>query len=174
MFNLKNFIREVPDWPQRGVNFKDITTILENPVVFKQVVDELIKPFKTNPIDKIAVIDARGFIFGAVIAYNLGVGISLIHKKGKLPFKTISQEYQKEYGVDILTMHEDTIKKGEKVLLVDDLLATGGTIEASTKMIESLGGEIIGISVVVNLPFLGGSEKLKQKYFLNHLIEYSN
>jgi adenine phosphoribosyltransferase len=169
--NLKEKIREVQDWPIAGVNFKDITTLLEDPEIFKYVVDEMTKPYLNQQIDKIVVIDARGFLFGTVMAYKLGCGVSLVRKKGKLPYKTIEASYQKEYGPDTLIMHEDTIKKGEKVAIVDDLLATGGTMETTVKMVEQLGGNILGISVVVDLPFLGGNKKV-ENYNIHYLVSY--
>ena len=169
--DIKPFIREVPDWPIKGVNFKDITTLLLDHKLLKYVVDEMIKPFNDMKIDKIVAIDARGFLLATPIAYNIGCGVSLVRKEGKLPYKTIQESYQKEYGVDVLTMHEDSIQKGEKVLVVDDLLATGGTVEATIKMIERLGGIVIGASFIVDLPFLGGSAKLS-KYKLNCLVSY--
>jgi len=171
VMDLKPYIREVPDWPIKGVNFKDITTLLQDYNLLKYVVDEMIEPFKEVKIDKIVAIDARGFLFATPIAYKIGCGVSLVRKEGKLPYKTIKESYEKEYGLDVLAMHEDTIKKGEKVLVVDDLLATGGTIEATIKMIERLGGEVVGASFVVDLPFLGGREKLA-KYNLNCLVTY--
>ena len=169
--DLKQFIREVPDWPIKGVSFKDITTLLQDYKLFRYVVDEMIEPFKDEKIDKIVAIDARGFLFATPIAYKIGCGVSLVRKEGKLPYKTIQENYQKEYGIDVLAMHEDAIKKGEKALIVDDLLATGGTVEAAIKMIERLGGEVVGASFVMDLPFLGGSEKLS-KYKLNWLVSY--
>lgn len=169
--NIKKYIREIPDWPVKGVNFKDITTLLQNPKVFKYTIDEMCKPFLNQKIDKIVAIDARGFLLAAPMAYKMNCGVSLVRKKGKLPYKIIEKEYQKEYGVDVLTMHQDAIKKGEKVLIVDDLLATGGTIAATVEMVEKLGGEVAGMSFVINLPFLGGSEKLKN-YNLKYLISY--
>lgn len=169
--DLKPYIREVPDWPKKGIIFYDITTLLEDHAILKYVVDAMAEPFRGERIDKIVAIDARGFLLGASIAYNIGCGLSLVRKEGKLPYKTIKESYEKEYGLDVLTMHEDTIKKGEKVLVVDDLLATGGTLEATVKMIERLGGEVAGISYIVDLPFLGGSEKLS-KYKLNSLVSY--
>ncbi|MFA6536840.1 MAG: adenine phosphoribosyltransferase [Patescibacteria group bacterium] len=171
--NLKEFIREVPNWPKEGINFKDITTILENPTAFKFTIDEMTKPFLNDGINKIVVIDARGFLLGSVMAYNLKLGISLVRKKGKLPYKTIEENYEKEYGFDVLTMHEDTIKLNEKVLIVDDLLATGGTLEATVKMIEKMGGIVAGISVIVDLPFCGGRKKL-EKYKINSLVDYEH
>lgn len=171
MMDIKPFIREVPDWPIKGVSFKDITTLLQDPKLLKYVVDAMAKPFKDKKIDKIVAIDARGFLLATPIAYNFGCGVSLVRKEGKLPYKTIKESYAKEYGVDTLCMHEDTIKKGEKVLIVDDLCATGGTVDAAIKMIERLGGEIVGCSFIVDLPFLGGSGKLSN-YKLNWLVSY--
>ncbi len=169
--DLKPYIREVPDWPKEGIIFYDITTLLEDHKILKYIVDAMAQPFKDEKIDKIVAIDARGFLLGAAIAYNIGCGVSLVRKEGKLPYKTIKESYEKEYGLDTLTMHEDTIKKGERVLVVDDLLATGGTLEATVKMIERLGGEIAGISYIVDLPFLGGSERMS-KYKLSWLVSY--
>jgi adenine phosphoribosyltransferase len=169
--DLKKYIREVPNWPIEGVNYKDITTLLQNPKVFKYTVDEMCRPFEKQKIDKIVAIDARGFLLASPMAYKMNCGVSMVRKKGKLPCKTIEKQYQKEYGVDILTMHEDAIKKGEKVLIVDDLLATGGTIAATVEMVEELGGKIIGMSFIIDLPFLGGSKKLA-KYNLKYLISY--
>lgn len=171
--NLKKKIREIQDWPIRGVNFKDITTLLQDRKVFKYVIDEMVESYKASKIDKIVAIDARGFLLASPIAYKLGCGVSLVRKKGKLPYKTIEEKYTKEYGPDLLTIHEDTIKKGDRVLIIDDLLATGGTMEATVKLVERLGGIIIGISFIINLPFLKGSKKLK-KYKLNWLISYDS
>jgi adenine phosphoribosyltransferase len=169
--NLKSKIREVPNWPIKGVNFKDITTLLQDKKVFGFVIDELAKPFKNKKIDKVVVIDARGFLLGTPIAYKLNSGVCLVRKKGKLPYKTISATYQKEYGRDTITIHKDTIKRDEKVLIVDDLLATGGTLGATVKLVEKLGGKIVGILFIIDLPFLGGSQKFK-KYNLHYLVSY--
>ena len=169
--DIKSKIREVPDWPIAGVNFKDITTLLEDGETFRYVIDKMIEPFKNEKIDKIVVLDARGFLLGTPMAYNLGVGVCLVRKKGKLPYKTVETSYMKEYGPDTVTMHEDTIKPGEKILIVDDLLATGGTLGASIELVEKLGGDIIGVSLIVDLPFLGGREKF-EKYNLKHLVSY--
>lgn len=169
--DLKSHIREIPNWPIKGVNFKDITTLLQNPKTHKYVIDQLTKPYLGQKIDKVVAIDARGFLLATPIAYKINAGICLVRKNGKLPFKTIEATYQKEYGPDTLTMHKDTISSGEKVIIVDDLLATGGTMMATVKMVEKLGGEIKGISFIVDLPFLGGSKKLK-KYKLNWLVSY--
>lgn len=169
--DLKPFIREVPDWPIKGILFYDITTLLQDAKLLKYVVDAMAEPFSDTKIDKIVAIDARGFLLATPIAYNRGCGVSLVRKEGKLPYKCIKESYAKEYGLDTLTMHEDTIQKGEKVLIVDDLLATGGTLEAAVKMVERLGGEVAGISLIVDLPFLGGSEKFS-KYKLKWLVSY--
>lgn len=169
--DLKAKIREIPDWPKKGVSFKDITTLLQDGKTFKYVIDKLIEPFLGERIDKVVAIDARGFLVASPIAYKIDCGVCLVRKKGKLPYKTLEENYEKEYGPDILAIHKDTIKKSEKILIVDDLLATGGTIMAAAKLVEKLGGEIIGISCIIDLPFLGGSKKLK-KYKLNCLVSY--
>ena len=170
--DLKKHIREIPDWPQKGVNFKDITTLLEDKEIFKYVIDEMCKPYKNRKIDKIVGIDARGFLLASAMAYKLDAGVSVVRKKGKLPYKTVARDYTLEYASETIEMHEDTIKPGEKVLIVDDLVATGGTLAATSELVEEMGGEIMGISFIVDLPFLGGSKKLK-KYKLNYLVSYS-
>lgn len=169
--NLKTHIREIPDWPIKGVLFKDITTLLQEPKVFRYVIDSMVRPFLRKRVDKVVAIDARGFLLAGPIAYKLNSGLCLVRKKGKLPYKTISESYQKEYGPDVLTIHKDAIKKGDRVLIVDDLLATGGTMEATIKLVERLGGKIVGISFIIDLPFLDGSKKLS-KYRLNFLATY--
>lgn len=169
--DLKSKIREIPDWPKKGVSFKDITTLLQEGETFKYVIDKLIEPFLKERIDKVIAIDARGFLLASPIAYRIGSAVCLVRKKGKLPYRVIEEIYEKEYGFDVLTIHKDTIKSGEKVLIVDDLLATGGTIAATIRLVERLGGEIVGISCIIDLPFLGGSKKL-EKYKLNCLVSY--
>jgi len=171
--NIKSHIREIPDWPIKGVNFKDITTLLQNPKIFRRVIDGLIEPFADTKIDKIVAVDARGFLLATPIAYKIGCGVCLVRKKGKLPYRTIEETYEKEYGPDTLTMHEDTIKKGERVLIVDDLLATGGTVAATIRLVERLGGKIVGCSFIIDLPFLGGHKKL-EKYHLHFLTSYDS
>jgi len=171
--DLKKYIREIPDWPIKGVNFKDITTLLENKKTLKYVIDKLAKPFLKEKIDKIVSIDARGFLLATPIAYKLKTGVCLVRKKGKLPYKTVKASYQKEYGPDTLTMHKDTIKPGERVLIVDDLIATGGTMEATVKLVKKLRGKISGIAFIIDLPFLGGSKKFG-KYKLHYLISYES
>ncbi|MEK7512358.1 MAG: adenine phosphoribosyltransferase [Patescibacteria group bacterium] len=169
--NLKSKIREVPDWPIKGVNFKDITTLLEDAETFKYVIDEMVRPFAGEKIDKVVVLDARGFLLGTPIDYNIGAGVCLVRKKGKLPYKTIEATYKKEYGPDTVAMHEDTIRPGERILIVDDLLATGGTLGAAVELVEKLNGQIVGISLIVDLPFLGGSSRFKE-YNLRYLVSY--
>ncbi|MCL4384232.1 adenine phosphoribosyltransferase [Patescibacteria group bacterium] len=171
--DIRSHIREVPDWPTPGVSFKDITTLLEDPKIFREVIDKLTQPFESKKIDKVVAIDARGFLLATPIAYKIGSGVCLVRKKGKLPYKTIEESYQKEYGPDTLTMHEDTVKSGERVLIVDDVLATGGTMAATIRMVERLGGKVVGMSFIVNLPFLGGEQKLSQ-YPIHYLVAYNH
>ena len=136
--DFKKYIREISDWPKPGINFYDITTLLENKEIFKNVIDCLCAPYKNQTMDKVVGIDARGFLLAGAIAYQLGAGISVIRKKGKLPYKTIRQEFITEYSKDAFEVHEDAIEKGNKVLIVDDLLATGGTAKAAVDLVENL------------------------------------
>jgi len=159
--DLKSKIRTVPHWPVEGVMFRDITTLLQDGAAFKQACDELYNRYKKIKIDVVVGIESRGFIFGAVLAYLLGVGFVPIRKPGKLPHKTVEEEYEKEYGKDKIIMHADAIKKGDKVLLVDDLIATGGTCAAAIRLIEKLGGELVECAFLIDLPDLKGKEKLK-------------
>jgi adenine phosphoribosyltransferase len=159
--NLKDVIRTVPNWPIEGVMFRDITTLLMDPVASKMAYNKFYNRYKDMEIDKIAAIDARGFIFGSVLAFQLDVGLVPIRKKGKLPYETISAAYTLEYGENIIEMHEDAIEKGDKVVIVDDLIATGGTITAATQLVEQLGGEVIECAFVVELPDLKGRERIK-------------
>ena len=161
MDRIKDSIRTIPDWPILGVMFRDITTLLLNPDVFRQTCDMLYDRYKNSNIDKVVSIDARGFIFGAVLAYKLGVGVVLVRKKGKLPPETIEKEYSLEYGTNVLEISKHALMKGEKVVIVDDLLATGGTVAATAALVESLGAEIIECAFIVELPELKGREKLK-------------
>lgn len=173
-FNFKDYIREVPDWPKRGVNFKDITTLLENKDVYRELIDKICEPYLGKKIDKIVGIDARGFLLAGAMAYKIQSGVSVVRKKGKLPYKTKSRDYDLEYASATIEMHEDTIKPGEKVVIVDDLVATGGTILATVELVKELGGEIEGISAVVDLPFLGGSEKIKKESNFDCLVSYES
>jgi adenine phosphoribosyltransferase len=169
--NIKDRIRTVPHWPIEGVMFRDITTLLQDPEAFRKTCDILYKRYKKLKIDKIVAIDARGFIFGAVLAYKLNIGFVPVRKAGKLPHKTISESYTLEYGESVVEMHKDSIEKGEKILVVDDLIATGGTISAATKLVERLEGEIVECVFVVELPELKGREMIK-KYKIFTLTEF--
>jgi len=169
--DLKDKIRTVPHWPIEGVMFRDITTLLEDPEAFRHSCDLLYERYKDMEIDKVVAIDARGFIFGAVLAYKLNVGFVPVRKAGKLPYKTISESYTLEYGKNVVEMHKDAIEKGEKVLMVDDLIATGGTISAATKLVEKLEGEIVECVFIVELPDLKGREKIKN-YKMFTLTEF--
>ncbi len=157
---LKAAIRDVPDFPKQGIIFKDITPILNDPALFKAAVGIFVERLKGKKVNKIAAIDARGFLFGGAIADRLGVGIVPIRKKGKLPYKTFEQTYDLEYGSATVTIHQDAFKKGDKVALIDDLLATGGTAAASAKLIEQAGGKVVEIDFLIELAFLHGREKL--------------
>ena len=159
--DLQKYIRNVPDFPKKGIVFRDITTLLQDPVVFRDTIDFICDRYKHGKIDKIIAIESRGFIFGSVLAYKLGCGFVPVRKPNKLPGVKIRQEYQLEYGVDALEIHTDAVSKGERVLIVDDLLATGGTGTATCKLVESLGGEIVGLFFLIELLFLHGREKLK-------------
>lgn len=169
--NIKNKIRTVPHWPIEGVMFRDITTLLQDPEAFRETCDMLYERYKEVEIDKIVAIDARGFIFGAVLAYKLNIGFVPVRKAGKLPYNTISESYTLEYGENVVEMHKDAIEKDEKILVVDDLIATGGTISAATKLVERLGGEIVECVFIVELPDLKGREKIK-KYKIFTLTEF--
>jgi adenine phosphoribosyltransferase len=159
---IKSKIRTVPNYPKHGIMFRDITTLLNDPMGFKLTIDQLIARYKPMKIDKIAAIESRGFILGAPLAYFLNIGFVPIRKKGKLPAETIGQDYDLEYGKDRIEIHVDAISKGEKVLLVDDLIATGGTAEAATKLISLVGGEVEECCFVIDLPDLGGSKRLEK------------
>jgi adenine phosphoribosyltransferase len=169
--DLKDKIRNVPDFPIPGIQFKDITTLLKDGEAFRQSIDELYMRFANQKIDKIAAIESRGFILGSALAYKLGVGLIPIRKPGKLPAEKIAEEYTLEYGTDRMEMHVDAIQEGEHVLLVDDLLATGGTASASCRLVERLGGNVIGLGFLIELSFLNGREKLSQ-YNIQSLIIY--
>ncbi|MEM9030341.1 MAG: adenine phosphoribosyltransferase [Pseudomonadota bacterium] len=160
MEHLKSLIRTIPDYPKPGIMFRDVTTLFRDPEGFELAVIAMARPFRTLHVDAVAGIEARGFILGGAIADRLGCGFVPIRKKGKLPWKTIGQEYTLEYGVDAIEIHEDAIKTGERILIVDDLVATGGTAEAAIKLVRSTGGEIVGATFVIDLPDLGGMRKL--------------
>lgn len=159
--DLKSMIRTVPDFPKKGIMFRDITTILQNKEGFAYVIDKFYERYKDKDIDVVVGIESRGFIFGATLAYRLGVSFVPVRKAGKLPYQTMKQEYSLEYGTAAIEIHEDAIKKGQNVLIVDDLIATGGTALAATKLVELLGGKVIELAFVVDLPELKGKEQLK-------------
>lgn len=169
--DLKEAIRDIPDFPKKGIIFKDVTTLLAQGDLFHKAIDILTDIYKNDKIQKVAVIESRGFIFGAPVAYKLGAGLVPIRKKGKLPYKTISATYSLEYGTDTLEMHEDAIKSGENVLLLDDLLATGGTAKAALEMIKKTGAKIRGAAFLIELGFLDGRKYLKD-YDIQTLIKY--
>ncbi|MGE0072109.1 MAG: adenine phosphoribosyltransferase [Thiomonas sp.] len=160
---LRQHIRTVPDWPQPGVQFRDITPLLQNPRVFRVLIDQFVHRYMAPDLrpDVVAGIDARGFILGAVVAYELGVGFVPIRKKGKLPFTTVTEEYELEYGNATVEMHTDAVGPGDTVLLIDDLIATGGTMMAGKRLIEKLGGAVVEGAAIVDLPELGGSKLLR-------------
>jgi adenine phosphoribosyltransferase len=168
--DLKLKIREIPNFPTPGISFKDITPALEDKDSFRAIIDGLVEFFKNEKIDKVVGIDARGFLLSSAVAYRLNAGMVIVRKKGKLPFETIIREHSLEYGTGTLEIHIDAIKKGERVLIIDDVLATGGTADAAVKLSEELGGVIVGLGFLLELP-LGGREKLSQ-YKIEALIRY--
>ena len=157
----KSLVRTIPDYPEKGVMFRDITTLLMDPAGFRKAVDELVQPYAGRRIDKVAGIEARGFILGGAVAHQLSTGFVPMRKKGKLPWATIGQDYALEYGVDRLEIHTDAIAQGDQVLVIDDLIATGGTAEAAIRLVEAAGGVVVGCSFVIELPDLGGRGRLK-------------
>ena len=161
MKTVKDYIRTIPDFPHAGIMFRDVTTLFDDPDGFQLAIKQLVAPYLGQKIDKVAGLEARGFILGGAVAYHLGCGFVPIRKQGKLPGSVISQEYTLEYGQAVLELHEDAIEAGETVLVVDDLLATGGTAEAGVKLIERLGGDVTACAFVIDLPELGGSKKLQ-------------
>ncbi|CUA80983.1 MULTISPECIES: adenine phosphoribosyltransferase [Anoxybacillus] len=159
--DLKQYVTIVPDFPKPGIQFKDITTIMDKGEVYKYATDQIVNYAREKKIDVVVGPEARGFIIGCPVAYALGVGFVPVRKEGKLPREVIRVEYGLEYGKDVLTMHKDAIKPGQRVLITDDLLATGGTIEATIKLVEQLGGVVAGIAFLIELTYLEGREKLK-------------
>ncbi|WP_391481486.1 adenine phosphoribosyltransferase [Nereida sp. NH-UV-3] len=158
---VRDYIRTIPDFPHEGIMFRDVTTLFADPRGFRIAIDQLLHPYAGTDIDRIVGLEARGFILGGAIAHQLSVGFVPIRKKGKLPGKTLSQDYTLEYGEATMEIHDDAIQPGEKVLVVDDLLATGGTAEAGIKLLEKLGAEIVGCAFVIDLPDLGGRAKFE-------------
>jgi adenine phosphoribosyltransferase len=171
MDDLKKYIRNIPDFPKKGILFRDITTLIGNKEKFKEVIDSLAERYSGKKIDAVIAIESRGFIFGAALAYKLGAGFVLVRKKGKLPYKTIQAAYSLEYGEDTLEMHQDAITPGARVLLIDDLLATGGTMDAVTGLVKKLKGEIAEIAFIIELKDLKGRSKLKD-FQVYSMIQY--
>ncbi|MCC8180229.1 MAG: adenine phosphoribosyltransferase [Planctomycetes bacterium] len=167
--DIAAYVRSIPDFPKKGVVFKDITTVLDNPQAFRYCVDWLAERFGDSGARKVCAAEARGFTFAAALAYKLDWGMVPIRKPGKLPWNTISQSYELEYGEAVLHIHEDAVKPGEKVLLVDDLLGTGGTADAMVKLVERLGAEVVGLGFIIELDFLKGRDMLK-KYRVESLL----
>ncbi len=159
--SVKDYIRTIVDFPHEGIMFRDVTTLFADPRGFRMAIDQMLHPYAGEPIDKVVGLEARGFILGGAIAHQLSLGFVPIRKKGKLPGATISEGYTLEYGEAVVEVHDDAIAPGERVLVVDDLLATGGTAAAGIKLIERLGGEIVGCAFVIDLPELGGRKKLE-------------
>jgi adenine phosphoribosyltransferase len=159
--DLKNAVRSIPDYPKPGIMFRDITTLLGDARAFRRTVDELVQPWSGTKIDKIAGIEARGFILGGAVAHQLSAGFVPIRKKGKLPHKVVSIGYSLEYGIDEMEMHIDALAPGERVILVDDLIATGGTAEAAVKLLKKLGADVAAACFVIDLPDLGGAKKIE-------------
>jgi adenine phosphoribosyltransferase len=168
---IKSKVRSIPDWPIKGVIFRDITTLLQDPLAHREVSTIFYNRYADQHIDKIVGIDARGFLFGSVLAYKLDIGFIPIRKKGKLPYKTISESYTLEYGQETVEIHEDAFSRGERVVIIDDLMATGGTIAAAVNLVDKLGGDIIECAFVVELPDLRGKEKLNNRKVFS-IIEF--
>ena len=160
--NVKDYIRTIVDFPHEGILFRDVTTLFSDPRGFRMCIDQLLHPYAGERIDKVVGLEARGFIIGGAIAHQLSLGFVPIRKKGKLPGATLSEAYALEYGEAVMEIHDDAIKPGEKILVVDDLLATGGTAAAGIKLLERLGGEIVGCAFIVDLPELGGRRVLEE------------
>ena len=169
--DLAKMIRDIPDFPKEGIIFKDITTLTKDPQAFKEAVDTIADHYADRRIDLVVAVEARGYVFGAPIAYNLGAGFILVRKSGKLPAEALREEYELEYGTDSVEMHKDAIKPGQRVLIVDDLIATGGSAAATARLVERLGGEVVGIAFLIELTFLEGVEKLKG-YDVFTVIQY--
>jgi len=169
--DIESTIRDVPDFPKKGIVFKDITTLLKNPIALRDKVQKMLKFCQGKEVDIVVGIEARGFISGALLAYELGCGFVPVRKPGKLPAETISESYTLEYGTNTVEIHTDAIAKGQKVLIIDDLLATGGTAKATCKLVERLGGDIVGLAFIVELLFLKGREELS-KYDIFSVVKY--
>ncbi|NIY80699.1 MAG: adenine phosphoribosyltransferase [Rhodobacteraceae bacterium] len=173
MKTVKDYIRTIVDFPHEGILFRDVTTLFADPRGMRLAIDQLLDPYVGMQIDKVVGLEARGFIIGGAIAHQLSIGFVPIRKKGKLPGAVISEEYKLEYGEAVVEVHDDAIQPGEKILVVDDLLATGGTAEAGIKLVERLGGEIVGCAFIIDLPELGGHKRLADLgYGIHTLCEF--
>jgi adenine phosphoribosyltransferase len=161
--SIKQAIRTVPDWPKPGVAFRDITTVLQDKTAFRKLIDAFVHRYHGQEIDAVAAVDARGFIIGSALAYELNASLVLVRKKGKLPFDTLVEDYELEYGTASVELHEDAFKAGDNVVLVDDLIATGGTMLAASRLIRRIGAEIVEVAAMIDLPDLGGSRKLQEE-----------
>ena len=159
---IKDYVRTIPDFPVPGIMFRDVTTLFKDPRGLRMAVDQLLLPWQGTQIDKVAGLEARGFVIGGAVAHQISAGFVLIRKQGKLPSKTLSENYELEYGSEVMEIHDDSVLPGEKVLLIDDLLATGGTAVAGIRLLERLGAEITGCAFVINLPDLGGQRRLEE------------
>jgi adenine phosphoribosyltransferase len=171
---IKSKIRTVRNWPKVGVNFRDVTTLFHDPVAFRAAIDAFAEDCERQKVDTLAAIDARGFILGGALAYRMNKPFALVRKKGKLPYKTLSEDYTLEYGTATVEIHADACKPGERILIVDDLIATGGTLLAAAKLFRLLHGEVVGVAAIIDLPELGGSARLKAAGLAVHaLCEFS-
>jgi adenine phosphoribosyltransferase len=168
--DLKSLVRTIPDYPKPGIMFRDITTLLKDASGFKACVERLCEPYRTAGVEAVVAIEARGFILGGAVADRLGTGFVPLRKRGKLPGKTIGQDYELEYGTDVIEVHEDAIREGERILLVDDLIATGGTAEAGAKLVRRVGGVLVGAAFIIDLPELGGAAKLEAQGIPCHTL----
>jgi adenine phosphoribosyltransferase len=171
--DLKSVIRTIPDYPKPGIMFRDVTTLIGAARAFRVAVDQMVQPWAGAKIDMVAGTEARGFILGGAVAHQLSVGFTPVRKKGKLPYRTIAEDYELEYGTDTIEIHVDAIKEGDRVLLVDDLIATGGTAEASIKLLQRAGATVVGAAFVIDLPDLGGAKRIEAMGVpVSSLVEY--
>ena len=168
--DLKSLIRTIPNHPKPGIMFRDITTLLKNASGFKACVERLVEPYRTAGVEAVVAIEARGFILGGAVADRLGTGFVPLRKKGKLPAATLGEEYELEYGIDMIEVHADAIREGERILIVDDLIATGGTAEAGAKLVRRVGGVVVGAAFIIDLPDLGGAAKLEAQGIPCHTL----
>ena len=167
---VKDFVRTIPDFPKPGIQFRDVTTLFMDARGLRMAVDQLLHPYSGEKIDKVAALEARGFVIGGAIAHQISAGFVLIRKKGKLPGPTLAESYELEYGSEVMEIHDDAVSAGERVLLIDDLLATGGTAAAGISLLERLGAEIVGCAFVIDLPELGGRRKLENLGYQVHFL----